>query len=520
MRLDPESSASPRTLTIAESVRQLGYSADGRLLAVLSLGDSVRVLDGESLGLRFIATHPALVITASFNPDGSRLATGSVDGTVLIHDSASGQPIARFDHGGEIAVLVFSPDGRQLAVAGKTGMLHVLEAASGRETLNLQDGKELAGLLYSQDGRLIVTADGEGTIRIRESTTGGERLRLSAGMALTRLALSPDGTQLAAAGWGPDVRVWQIATGEAIPYPQLAGNVSQLSYAPDGRLVAATWQGQVRIGHPGGTAATELRHDDSVTALAFSADGHHMATGSSDRTARIWRLADGQLVSWLAHPVSVSALAFSPSNGRLAAAASDQLTPPYSVAVWDWALSALIDEACQRLGRNLDLAEWTQSLPGEAYRKTCPGLPPHPSVIRDPLDRARLAVEQGDGGSARAAYGHAAAQAADSDDAMLANEVCWFGSLDGAAKVVLSACERGVQLAPEDGRVHDSLGLARALAGDLAGAIVSFETCLKLEAAKDPAAPALAQRRGWIATLQAGRNPFDTELIQRLRRGE
>jgi hypothetical protein len=77
-----------------------------------------------------------------------------------------------------------------------------------------------------------------------------------------------------------------------------------------------------------------------------------------------------------------------------------------------------------------------------------------------------------------------------------------------------------VQLAPEDGRVHYSLGLAQALTGDRDAAAASFETYLRLEGAKDLAAPAAARRRTWIAALRAGRNPFDTDLIKQLRRGE
>ncbi len=55
------------------------------------------------------------------------------------------------------------------------------------------------------------------------------------------------------------------------------------------------------------------------------------------------------------------------------------------------------------------------------------------------------------------------------------NTLCWFGSLWGYATAVLDACERAVELAPENGDYHDSRGLARALTGDYEGAIEDFE---------------------------------------------
>lgn len=55
------------------------------------------------------------------------------------------------------------------------------------------------------------------------------------------------------------------------------------------------------------------------------------------------------------------------------------------------------------------------------------------------------------------------------------NSVCWYGSLTGLAAEVMPACERAVALAPEDGGIRDSRGLACALTGDLEGARKDFE---------------------------------------------
>ena len=40
-------------------------------------------------------------------------------------------------------------------------------------------------------------------------------------------------------------------------------------------------------------------HNREVTSVAFSLDGRQLATGSGDKTARVWDLASGQCTSTL-----------------------------------------------------------------------------------------------------------------------------------------------------------------------------------------------------------------------------
>ncbi len=92
------------------------------------------------------------------------------------------------------------------------------------------------------------------------------------------------------------------------------------------------------------------------------------------------------------------------------------------------------------------------------------------------------------------------------------NALCWDGSLHGNAAEVIFACEKAVALAPEDGGIRDSRGLARALTGDTQGAIEDFQEFIewtKNERKK-------AQRQRWIDALRADKNPFTEEEIKSL----
>ena len=53
-------------------------------------------------------------------------------------------------------------------------------------------------------------------------------------------------------------------------------------------------------------------HTAHVWSVAFSPDGQLLASGSVDRTVRLWRVGDGGLARVLAHPEGVTFVAFSP----------------------------------------------------------------------------------------------------------------------------------------------------------------------------------------------------------------
>jgi hypothetical protein len=103
------------------------------------------------------------------------------------------------------------------------------------------------------------------------------------------------------------------------------------------------------------------------------------------------------------------------------------------------------------------------------------------------------------------------------DYASLNNQICWFGSLNGFPDIVLPACERAVQLMPEDGGYRDSRGLALALTGDSAEAVEDFQFALEWGHGSRSESW-LTQRADWIRELKAGRNPFDLATIVTLRK--
>ncbi len=93
------------------------------------------------------------------------------------------------------------------------------------------------------------------------------------------------------------------------------------------------------------------------------------------------------------------------------------------------------------------------------------------------------------------------------------NTLCWRGSLNSKAKEVIFACNKAVELDPKNGWIRNSRGLARALTGDVKGAIEDFEMFVKSAGNAEEK----KQRKAWIESLKKGENPFTDEELEKLR---
>jgi WD40 repeat protein len=441
------------------------FSEDGQWM--VSLGEkptiwNLRAIlqDPEPI---LLGGHNGPVWTAAFSHDGRWLITGGSDRTVRMWDLTANNPsdtseiLGRHNRVGDIGVIAISPDD-QWVVTGEGFRNYCTDCEA--EIWNLGDGGSV--------NRLRATLVGH-TAPIKQIIVTSDSQRA--------ITVSEDST----------ARIWDVsATGTVTDSIVLRG------------------------------------HTGAIVSAVLSADNRWLVTDSKDGTARVWDLAasdpNQRSITLNGHEGGITAVLIRAANHTIITAGTDG-----TIRTWSLRAEDLIERACSVVGRNLQREEWAQYFPGEAYRQTCENLPNGPTAdeLLSPIGKVLQIAEGGDIKNAVAGFDEALAlnpKAEISADDW--NALCWAGATWNQATLVLDACDAAVKLAPDSFDIHDSRGLARALTGDVQGAIEDFEFALERAKAARWDEEFIAPRTAWVKALREGKDPqviFDAVTLEGLR---
>ena len=355
-----------------DHVNQLAFSPDGTLLVANTSNAPLRLWDvSTGKSLKTLTQNPRFRGIFTFSKDGKTLACQTWDGEIELWDVASKTLRttlgAKLDS--KIHQLAFSSDSKRVVGANRNGEIRVWDVNTGDELLSFTTGHigGTSALAFSPDSSILAGGQGK-TIQLWNARTLTQLSNRIDTDGYTTFVFSPDGnTVTSAKGFTFTKRTrdafvkesvlgtlsfWDTRTGSRLTEvpieshkgeaPELPGKISSsmstggmgnniVVFSKNGHMLAtalnsdrATKSSRFTVllwevwEDPRRQSQLTLKgHTDNIIALAFTSNGKTLASGSDDKTIRLWDVSTGTQMSSL-RSGKVRALAFSMDGKTLA----------------------------------------------------------------------------------------------------------------------------------------------------------------------------------------------------------
>ncbi|MBW4681387.1 MAG: DUF4365 domain-containing protein [Microcoleus vaginatus WJT46-NPBG5] len=289
-------------------IKDIAWAPDGRMLAIAFLNNTIQICDIEDGKTIWVLSGSSSQINSiAWSPDGQTLASGCCDTTIWLWNIKTGKRRRQLKgHADWVCKVSWSPDGNTLASSSRDQTIRLWDMKSSKCERVLQSSIEFLALnpslFWFLDGKRLA-ASSHGRSLVWDTDTGAEIQGIfQKDSSSSSMALSPDGKLLA---WGSDFLVLFRSADKPI--------ISRLE-----------------------------GHAEKVTDIAFSADGHILASRSKDGMIRLWRCDTWDTVAAL-HEQTINLcshhIAFHPRLPILATVSEQDNV----VSVWDLDINALLN---------------------------------------------------------------------------------------------------------------------------------------------------------------------------------
>ena len=269
-----------------------------------------------------LEAHSKKINSLCFSSNGRFLASAGKDKTIKVWQSRSQKVTNTMLFESDYAnSIVFSPDNEVLISGEKDGTTKFWSLPD-RELVRTLNGhqKGVNSIAVHPKGKLIASASDDKTVNLWSVKSGKQVCTLTGHTDnVMAVVFNPNGDVLASSGDINDktVKLWFLSDNRSITlkgHSDWFGGVYTIAFSSDSKLIASgskdktikIWQVDT-----GKEILTLEGHSDDITSIAISADNKILASGSKDKTLKLWALTTGKLISTIKHPEKIQAVAYS-----------------------------------------------------------------------------------------------------------------------------------------------------------------------------------------------------------------
>nr|WP_263971570.1 NB-ARC domain-containing protein [Leptolyngbya ohadii] len=266
------------------------------------------------------------------------VATGSFDGKIRLWDILDGQCFCTMSHLGEVLALALSPDGTTLISgnASHQSSLKFWDIQNQTCLKTISAHVNMAKTLcFSHSGLLFASGGGDKTVQLFHCNESHPYRKLEGHQdTILSIAFSKNDALLVSGSIDQTARIWDVQTGQCLQILTGYHNpVISVKFHPHEPILLTggidslkLWSLQDQQWQP---MLTIREGYTVVAAIAFTVDGKLMATGSFDRTVRLWDFASQKCLRIIQTPCCIYSVTFSADDRFLIGSGDDG-----SVRVW------------------------------------------------------------------------------------------------------------------------------------------------------------------------------------------
>lgn len=283
--------------------------------------------------------HPPPLTNVAVSPNGNRIACGTADANILIINSKTGKPIrALTGHESIISALMFIQGGSHILSSSWDTTARTWSSTKGIQGENtLSHTAEIKALAVHTETSRGAAGTRDGLVKVFSlDSLKCIRNLLAHQKDVSNLTFTTDGSQLVTASWDGWVKLWDMSSYEILKnVMRQKERIRSMVLSPDNaRVYLGLHNGVIRtVSLSNARDKSDLHgHKDIVSALAIDPSGMYLASGSWDRTLRIWNLDDGKEIIMQKLGTGVSDLAWNPKQRYI-------YSTDFSGSLIEWSMS-------------------------------------------------------------------------------------------------------------------------------------------------------------------------------------